>query len=100
PGNSKSRRVGFRARDPVAKGPAHPSSGRAGKRPRLTPNPAVVAREGRPFMPVGWPGGDAQTQAEVQALPNIMDFDMQVQAAIEAPRIVSWNFPNSFAPHA
>lgn len=77
----------------------HPSSAVAGKRPRLTPNPAMLSRDGIPFMAIGCPGGDAQVQGMVQTLLNMIDFGMQVQEAIEAPRVTSWNFPNSFAPH-
>ncbi len=77
----------------------HPSSLQAGKRPRLTPNPAIVLKEGRPFMPIGCPGGDAQVQAMLQVFLNVVEFGMEPQAAIEAPRVISHSFPNSFYPH-
>lgn len=70
-----------------------------GKRPRLTPNPSMVFRDGRLFMPFGCPGGDAQPQAMVQLYLNIAEFGMDPQAAVEAPRFTSSNFPNSFWPH-
>jgi len=70
-----------------------------GKRPRLTPNPALVMKDGRPFMPLGTPGGDQQAQAMVQVFLNVVEFGMNVQEAIEAPRFGSYNFPDSFAPH-
>ena len=78
---------------------AHPSSLQPGKRPRLTPNPALILKEGRPFMPIGCPGGDAQVQAMLQVFLNVAEFGMSPQAAIEAPRVISHNFPNSFWPH-
>jgi gamma-glutamyltranspeptidase/glutathione hydrolase len=78
----------------------HPSAIAPRKRPRLTPNPAMLMRGGKVFMPFGCPGGDAQTQAMVQVACNVIDFGMNVQAAIEAPRVISWSFPNSFWPHA
>lgn len=80
--------------------PEHPSSVAPWKRPRLTPNPAMAFKKGRLFMPFGTPGGDAQCPAMVQTFLNIVEFGMNPQAAIEAPRFVPWNFPNSFWPHA
>jgi gamma-glutamyltranspeptidase/glutathione hydrolase len=35
----------------------------------------------------------------VQVFSNIVDFGMNVQEAIEAPRVISWSFPRSFWPH-
>ena len=79
--------------------PDHPSSVEPWKRPRLTPNPAIAFRDGKLFTPFGCPGGDAQCQAMVQTFLNIVEFSMDPQAAIEAPRFASWSFPNSFWPH-
>lgn len=79
--------------------PEHASVIAPRKRPRLTPNPALAMKDGRVFMPFGAPGGDAQPQAMVQVLCNVVDFGMNVQEAIEAPRVISWSFPNSFWPH-
>ncbi len=79
--------------------PAHPSSVAPGKRPRLTPNPALAIHPGEFVMPFGTPGGDVQCQAMLQVLLNMLLFDMNPQAAVEAPRFASYSFPNSFAPH-
>jgi gamma-glutamyltranspeptidase/glutathione hydrolase len=79
--------------------PKHPSSVEPGKRPRLTPNPALAFKDGKLFMAYGTPGGDSQPQTMVQILLNVVDFNMNVQRAIEAPRFRSENFPNSFWPH-
>ncbi len=79
--------------------PGHPSAIAPGKRPRLTPNPAMLVQSGRALMPFGCPGGDAQVQAMVQVVSNVLDFGMNVQAAIEAPRVISASFPSSFHPH-
>ncbi len=80
--------------------PNHPSSVAPGKRPRLTPNPAMwVDAEGRP-MPFGTPGGDVQIQAMVQVLLNRFVYKMELQDAVLAPRLASYSFPSSFAPHA
>ena len=80
--------------------PDHPSSVAAGKRPRLTPNPALALGPGGWVMPFGSPGGDVQTQAMLQVFLNIVAFGMDVQAAVEAPRFASASFPSSFEPHA
>ena len=80
--------------------PEHPSSLAPWKRPRLTPNPALALRDGRLFMAFGTPGGDAQVQAMAQLFLNVVEFGMDPQQAIEAPRFVSMSFPNSFWPHA
>ncbi len=80
--------------------PDHPSCIAPGKRPRLTPNPALIMRDGEPLMGLGCPGGDAQTQGMLQVFLNMVHFGMNPQEAVEAPRVISRNFPNSFAPHA
>ena len=78
--------------------PRHPAGVAPGKRPRLTPNPAMVVTEAGGVMPFGTPGGDVQTQAMLQVLLNIFQHGMEVQDAIEAPRVASYSFPSSFAP--
>ncbi len=80
--------------------PHHASCVAPGKRPRLTPNPALALRDGRPFMVFGTPGGDVQPQAMLQAFLNIVLFGMDPQAAVEAPRFASYSFPDSFEPHS
>ena len=80
--------------------PAHPSSVAPGKRPRLTPNPAIAIKPGAFVMPFGTPGGDLQVQAMTQVFLNMMAFGMDAQRAVEEPRVYSYSFPNSFAPHA
>ncbi|MBU8537712.1 gamma-glutamyltransferase family protein [Falsiroseomonas tokyonensis] len=79
--------------------PAHPSGVAPGKRPRLTPNPAMVVTKDGGAMPFGTPGGDVQIQAMLQVMLNILHFGMEVQDAIEAPRVASYSFPSSFAPY-
>ncbi len=80
--------------------PAHPSSIAPGKRPRLTPNPAIAVRgNGKAFLPLGTPGGDVQTQAMAQTFANVAVFGMGPQAAVEQPRFASYSFPSSFEPH-
>ena len=78
--------------------PGHPAGVAPGKRPRLTPNPAMLVTDKGGVMPFGTPGGDVQIQAMLQVLLNVMHFGMDVQTAIEAPRVASYSFPSSFAP--
>lgn len=76
-----------------------PNSVEPGKRPRITPNPAIAFKDGRFFMAYGTPGADSQPQTMVQVLVNVIDFKLNIQEAIEAPRFRSANFPDSFFPH-
>jgi gamma-glutamyltranspeptidase/glutathione hydrolase len=80
--------------------PRHPSSLGPWKRPRLTPNPALALGPVGEVIPFGCPGGDGQPQAMVQAFVNLVDFGFNPQEAIEAPRVISMSFPNSFWPHS
>lgn len=77
----------------------HPSSVAPGKRPRLTPSPAMAFRKGKVFMPFGTPGGDVQPQAMLQVLLNVTVFGMDAQSAIDAPRFANYSYPGSFEPH-
>lgn len=79
--------------------PQHPAYAVPGKRPRLTPTPAMAMHQGKLCMAWGTPGGDVQCQAMLQVFLNTKIFGMPLQQAIEAPRIGTFNFPNSFAPH-
>ena len=79
--------------------PSHPSGVGPGKRPRLTPNPAIALRDDGTVVPIGAPGGDAQVQSMLQVFLNIFHFGMDVQDAIDAPRVTSHNFPSSFSPY-
>lgn len=77
----------------------HPACLAPGKRPRLTPNPAL-ALDGKGWvMPFGAPGGDAQPQGMLQVLLNHLVHGMEIQEAIEAPRIATFSQPDSFSPH-
>ena len=78
---------------------SHTSVAAPGKRPRLTPNPAMAMRAGEFMMPFGSPGGDLQPQGMLQVLLNHLVFGMDIQQAVEAPRFITRNFPDSFEPH-
>jgi gamma-glutamyltranspeptidase/glutathione hydrolase len=70
-----------------------------GKRPRSTLQSTLVMKDGEPFMILGSPGGDDQVMRTMQTLVNILDFGMNVQQAIEAPRWSTRAFPASPFPH-
>ena len=76
----------------------HPASVAPGKRPRLTPAPALVLRDGEPVMALGAHGGDHIPQGTLQLLLNILEFGRDPQEAVEEPRFYSYNFPGSGWP--
>ncbi len=77
----------------------HPNVIQPGKRPRVTLSPTIVLKDGEPFLAMSTPGGDNQDQAMLQALLNIVEFGMNAQEAVEAPRFQTEHFYSSFAGH-
>jgi len=77
----------------------HANALEPGKRPRSTLQSTLVLRQGRPVMALGSPGGDDQCLRTMQTLLNIVEFGMNVQQAIEAPRWTTRSFPASSFPH-
>jgi len=70
-----------------------------GKRPRITLTPTLVLKGGEPFMVLSTPGGDNQDQALLQVLLNIIEFGMNPQEAVEAPRFDTQHYVSSFDDH-
>src|SRR5436189_3889096 len=70
-----------------------------GKRPRSTLQATLVTKDGEPFMVTGSPGGDDQVMRTMQTFLNVVDFGMNIQQAIEAPRWSTRSFPASPFPH-
>jgi gamma-glutamyltranspeptidase/glutathione hydrolase len=74
-----------------------------GKIPRITPTPHLALKDGKPFMAWTTPGEDVQVQANLQVFFNVVEFGMDPQAAVEAPRFRSLhgpepNFPQEMKP--
>lgn len=59
------------------------------KRTLHTLMPNLLLRDGRLLGPIGTQGGDAQAQINLQLMTNVIDFGMDPQTAIEAPRWIS-----------
>lgn len=70
-----------------------------GKRPRSTLQSTLIMKDGEPYAILGSPGGDDQVMRTMQTLINMIDFGMNIQQAIEAPRWTSRSFPASPFPH-
>ncbi|QQS49556.1 MAG: gamma-glutamyltransferase [Acidobacteriota bacterium] len=66
--------------------PSSPNRLEGGKRPFHTLVPAMVLRDGKPWLSFGVMGGDMQAQGHVQVLLNLIEFGMDVQRAGEVPR--------------
>ena len=79
--------------------PGHPNVVEPGKRPRTTLVNYIVAKDGKPAMTVGCPGGDNQVQGNLQLILNSLVFGMDPQQAVEAPRFATSSNVNSFYPH-
>jgi gamma-glutamyltranspeptidase/glutathione hydrolase len=69
--------------------PNDPSRLEPGKRSRSNQSPLIVINpDGKPFMALGTPGNDGIWQRLVQVIVNVVDFGMDIQSAISAPRMI------------
>jgi gamma-glutamyltranspeptidase/glutathione hydrolase len=75
-----------------------PNALEPGKRPRTTLSPTLVVRDGEPVLALGTPGGDQQDQWSLHAFLAHVHFDLDLQAAIDAPNHHTEAFPSSFYP--
>lgn len=78
----------------------HPNDIAPGKRPRVTLSPTLVLDAGKPYMAFSTPGGDNQDQSLVQIFLNVVEFGMNAQEAVAAPRFQSRHLVSSFDNHA
>ena len=58
-----------------------------GKRPLSSMTPTILTRDGRLFMVLGAPGGSHIISNVLQVMVNVLDFGMNVQDAIDWPRV-------------
>jgi gamma-glutamyltranspeptidase/glutathione hydrolase len=79
--------------------PTMPACLAPGKRPRLTPSPAIAVGADGWCMPFGTPGNDVQPQSMGQVLLNVVVFGMSPQRAVDAPRFATFSYPRSSEPH-
>lgn len=80
--------------------PGAPNELAGGKRPRVTLSPTIVTQQGRPYLALSTPGGDNQDQSLIQLFLNVVEFGMNAQAAVEAPRFQTRHLISSFDNHA
>ncbi len=66
--------------------PRHPNCVAPRKRPFHTIIPAMLCRDGRPLVSFGVMGGDIQAQGHVQVVSNLVDYDLNIQEALDLPR--------------
>jgi gamma-glutamyltranspeptidase/glutathione hydrolase len=70
-----------------------------GKRPRVTLTPTLALKDGAPYLAFAVQGGDSQDQNLLQFFLNVVEFNMTVQQAVEAPNINSFQMRSSFGMH-
>jgi gamma-glutamyltranspeptidase/glutathione hydrolase len=69
--------------------PASPNCVAPGKRAVHTLNTFLVVRDGRLLVGGGTPGADFQVQVNLQTVCNVVDYGLDLQSALDAPRFVS-----------
>jgi len=57
------------------------------KRPLSSMSPTIVQKDGKLFMVVGSPGGSRIITTVLQVISNVIDYDMNIREAVDAPRI-------------
>jgi gamma-glutamyltranspeptidase/glutathione hydrolase len=70
-----------------------------GKRPRATLTPGLAMKDGKPFLSFAVQGGDGQDQNLLQFFLNMVEWGMNIQQAVEAPNMNSYQMRGSFAQH-
>lgn len=73
--------------DDFVVGPDHPNSIAGGKTPLSSMTPTIVLKEGKPYAVMGSPGGTTIISTVAQIISNLVDHDMTMQEAVDAPRI-------------
>ena len=68
-----------------------------GKRPLSSMTPTIVLKDGKPVLVVGTPGGARIITTVLQVIVNVIDYGMDLQAAVDAPRIHHQWLPDTLA---
>jgi gamma-glutamyltranspeptidase/glutathione hydrolase len=58
-----------------------------GKAPRSSMTPTIITKDGKPVLILGTPGGSRIITTVLQTILNVVDFQMNIQEAVDAPRI-------------
>ncbi len=74
----------------------HPNCIAPGKRPRITLTPTLVCKDGKPVLAISVAGGDLQDQTTLQVLLNVVEFGMDPNMAVTAPRFSTTHHVGSF----
>lgn len=72
--------------------PEHPNRLEPGKRPMHTLIASIALRNGRPWQVLGCMGADGQPQIHLQSYVGLIDFGLDIQRTLEAPRWLSGRF--------
>jgi gamma-glutamyltranspeptidase/glutathione hydrolase len=80
--------------------PGHPNQLAPHKHPRITLTPTLALKDGKPWLAFSTPGGDSQDQTLLQIFLNVVDFGMNPQEAVEAPRFNSGAMYSTFDDHS
>lgn len=71
----------------------------SGKRPRVTLTPSMALKDGKPYISFAKQAGDEQDQLLIQFFLNMVEFNMTVQEACEAPSFLTNQMYSSFGNH-
>jgi gamma-glutamyltranspeptidase/glutathione hydrolase len=78
--------------------PGHPNCIQPGKRPRITLTPTLVLKDQEPVLAISVAGGDMQDQVTLELLLDFIEFGLEPEAAVTAPRFVTYHHQDSFDP--
>ncbi len=68
-----------------------------GKRPLSSMTPTIIMKDGKPVLIVGTPGGSRIITTVLQIIVNVIDYGMDLQSAVDAPRIHHQWLPDTLA---
>lgn len=83
----------FDAKGYDSKGNLLPNAIEGGKRPRSSMTPTIIFKDEKPYLAVGSPGGSRIIGISLNVILNVINRNMEIQEAINAPRIIARNRP-------